>query len=69
MRKTSILGQKRCFWTFLAKRGFLKSAWNIFSALQALTNCKVSEKLMNGFQDISERTDGQPRAKFKVLMK
>ena len=33
------------FWPKWAKREFFqKSAWNIFSRLQALTNCKVSEK-------------------------
>ena len=50
------------------KTGFFqKSIWNIFSRLQALINCKVSEKVMNRFRDISGRTNGRTRAKFKVL--
>ena len=52
MPKTSILvifGQKGPFWTVFGQNGqngenYQKSAWNIFFHLQALTNCKVSEK-------------------------
>ena len=44
-----ILGQNAPFWTFLAKMGetgffFTKALGTFFSHLQALTNCKVSEK-------------------------
>ena len=39
-----------------------KRAWNIFSAILS-PNCKVSEKVMDGFQEFLERM----RAKFKVL--
>ena len=63
-----ILGQNAPFGQFLAKMGETGFFWNIFPPLQALTNCKVSEKVMNRFQDISERTDERTRAKFKVLM-
>ena len=52
MQKTSIfghLGKKGPFWTVFGQNGqngenYQKSAWNIFPRLQALTNCKVSEK-------------------------
>ena len=42
-------GQKGQFWTVFSQNGqngenYQKSAWNIFSHLQALTKCKVSEK-------------------------
>ena len=43
------------FGQFLAKMGktgfFQKSSWNIFLPLQALSNYKVSEKVMKGFQE------------------
>ena len=58
MKKPPFLGilcQKGQFWKFLAKMGktefFQKSAWNIFSAFR--------KKVMNGFRDISEQTDGR----------
>ena len=42
-----ILGQNGQFWTVFGQNGqngnfFQKSVWNIFSRLQALTNCTVS---------------------------
>ena len=41
------------------------------SPIHVLPNCKVSEKVMNGFREISGRTDEQTdertRAKFNVL--
>ena len=44
-----ILGQNAQFWKFVAKMGkteifFKKALGTFFSRLQALTNCKVSEK-------------------------
>ena len=46
------------FWTVFGQNGqngnfFQKSAWNIFSHLQALTNCKVSEKSNERFSSNS----------------
>ena len=60
------------FGQFLAKMGetgffFKKGLGPFFPPLQALTNCKVQKKVMNGFRDISGRTNGRMRAKFKVL--
>ena len=53
------------FGQFLAKMGetgfFQKSAWKIFLRLQALTNCKVSEKSNERFSRncvTNERTNG-----------
>ena len=58
--------QKSPFWSFLAKKNhfgqFLakmvktvkiikRALGTFFSRLQALTNCKVSEKVMNGFRE------------------
>ena len=52
-----ILGQNAnfgSFWPKWTKREFFKkSAWNIFSHLQALTNCKVSEKSNERFSSNS----------------
>ena len=50
------------FGQFLAKMGktgfFLKKAFGtFFSLLKALINCKVSEKVMNGFQETALLTD------------
>ena len=70
MQKTYIfghLGQKGSFWTVFGQNGqnggnFQKSAWNIFSHPQALTNCKVSEKSNEWFPRKSVahvRTDGR----------
>ena len=73
MRKTSIFGHfgpkwpiLDNFWPKWAKREFFqKSAWNIFLELTSPNyNAKFQKKVMNGFQDISERMD---EAKFKVL--
>ena len=57
MRKTSIFGHfgpkwpiLDSFWPKWAKREFLKALGTFFSRLQALTNCKVSEKEINGFR-------------------
>ena len=36
-----------------------KTLGTFFSHLQALTNCKVSEKLMNGFREKALHTDSQ----------
>ena len=49
-----ILGQNGQFWTVLDKMGktgffFKKAVGTFFWRLQALTNCKDSEKVMNGF--------------------
>ena len=48
------------FWTFWAK---MANFGQFFSRLQALTNCKVSEKVMNGFRETArwtdKRTDGR----------
>ena len=49
-----ILGQNGQFWTVFGQNGqngnFFKKALGTFlSRLQALTNYKVSEKVMNGF--------------------
>ena len=68
MQKTSIfghLGQKGPFWKFLAKMAktvkiIKKALGTFFSHLQALTNCKVSEKSNERFPRKSvayERTD------------
>ena len=66
MQKTSIFGhfgQKwpifDSFWPKLGETGFFfkKALGTFFPPLQALTNCKVSEKKMNGFRDISGRTE------------
>ena len=49
---------------------FKKSAWIIFSALQALTNCKVSEKKYDyDYENENDykRTNERTWAKFKVL--
>ena len=76
MQKPSIfghLGQKGPFWTVFGQNGqngenYQKSAWNIFfSPLQALTNCKVSEKVMSVFRKKRcERTDVRTYATPKV---
>ena len=64
------------FWTVFGQNGqngnfFQKSAWNIFLPLQALTNCKVSEKVIKGFREnklrMDKRTNERTRAKFKFL--
>ena len=64
-----ILGQNLQFWTVFGQNGqngnfFQKSAWNIFfSHLQALTNCKVSEKSNERFSSnrvTYERTEVNP---------
>ena len=57
-KKTSIFGHfgpKGQFWTVFGQNGqngnFFKKALGTFlPRLQALTNCKVSEKVMNGFR-------------------
>ena len=66
-----ILGQNGQFWTVFGQNGqngkfFQKSAWKIFSRLQALTNCKVSEKSNEEFsrncviyEQTDERTGGR----------
>ena len=62
MQKTSIfghLGQKGPFWTVFDQNGknenFLKKALGtFFSQLQALTNCKVSEKSNEGIKNCSK---------------
>ena len=52
------------FGQFLVKMGktgiiFKKAHGTFFSHLQALTNCKVSEKVMNGFEQSRDiRTNG-----------
>ena len=45
----------------MGKTGFFvkKAVGTFFSLLKALINCKVSEKVMNGFRDISGRMDGR----------
>ena len=57
----AFLTKKANFGQFLAKMGetgiFFKKALEIFfSRLQALTKCKVSEKVMNGFWENALRT-------------
>ena len=62
-----ILGQNGQFWKFFAKMGktgifFKKALGTFFSHLQALTNCKVSEKSNERFSSNSVtdvRTDGR----------
>ena len=60
--------EKANFGQFLAKMGktefFQKALGTFLSRLQALTNCKVSEKVMNGFEKLRHgqtngRTDGR----------
>ena len=73
--------QKPPFWSFLAKKGhfgpFLakmaktvkiikKVLRTFFSHLQALTNCKVLEKVMNGFREKAQRTYERTDATHKV---
>ena len=63
------------FGQFLAKMGeagffFKKALGTFFPPLQALTNCKVSEKSNERISRkavANERTNGRTRAKFKVL--
>ena len=69
MQKTSIfghLGPNGPFWTVFGQNGqnsenYQKTLGTFFSRLQALTNCKVSEKVMSGFREkalrMYERTD------------
>ena len=65
MPKTSIfgiLGQNGQFWPVFGQNGqngnfFKKSLGTFFSRLQALTNCKVSEKVMVFEQSRDVRTD------------
>ena len=48
-------------WPKWAKRNFFKKAIGTFLArLQALTSCKISEKVMNGFRETASRTDVIP---------
>ena len=72
------------FWSFLAKKGhfgqflakmaktvkiFKKALGTFFLHLQAVTNCKVSEQVMNGFREkapctyvrTDKRTDATPK--------
>ena len=67
-----LLAKMANFREFLAKMDktgiFQKSAWNIFSRLQALNNCKVSEKSNERFlrnsvthKHTNERTDATPK--------
>ena len=78
MPKTSILvifGQKGPFWTVFGQNGqngenYQKSAWNIFSHLQALTNCKISEKSNERFPRkivAYERTYGRTNGQTRLL--
>ena len=59
-----ILGQNGQFWTVFGQNGqnwnfFKKALGTFFSYLQVLTNCKVSEKVMNGFRATAWRTYGR----------
>ena len=64
-KKTSIFGHFGPNWPILdsflpkwAKREFFKKVLGKFlSRLEALTNCKVSEKVMNGFRGTALRTN------------
>ena len=67
MRKTAIFGHFGPKWPILDSFGqngkngifFKKELGKFFSRLQAQTNCKVPEKVMNGFQETASRTNGR----------
>ena len=68
MRNTSIFGHFGQKWpildSFLPKMGetgffFKKALGKFFPPLHALTNCKVSEKIMHGFRETAWRTNGR----------
>ena len=59
-KKPPFLGQNGQFWTLFGQKGqdrnfFKKALVTFFSHLQTLTNCKVSEKIMNGFRETALR--------------
>ena len=66
-----ILGQKGQFWPVLAKMAktvkiIKKALGTFFSRLQALTKCKVSEKVMSGFREKALRTDERTKGRTDI---